>query len=121
MSTPAPSRWPAPSPAAVRKLLRALAGGVRHDYGLAQALADEPWHVTEVLDRAAGLELIRGRHLTDAGRLLLGQEGHRPPGREDARTANSADPGCCWCGSCAVTRLHDTSAPYYPVSLREGR
>lgn len=117
----ASSRRPAPSVAAVRKLLRALADGVRYDYGLVQALADEPWHLTEVLDRADSLELVRGRHLTDAGRLLLGEDGRRAPGRKSIGTSNSAETTRCSCGSCAATGLHDTTAPYYPVSLREGR
>ncbi|QYA94764.1 hypothetical protein KZO11_14220 [Streptomyces anulatus] len=117
----APSRRPAPSVAAVRKLLCALADGVRYDHGLAQALAGEPWHLTEVLDRADSLDLVRGRHLMDAGRLLLGENGRRPPGRKSVDIPNSAEPVRCSCGSCATTGLHDTTAPYYPVSLREGR
>ncbi|MFB7209853.1 hypothetical protein [Streptomyces sp. NPDC056255] len=75
MSEPEVRPGPVPSAAAVRKLLQALAQGVRHDTGLAQILIGEPWPLGEVLDRAAELELIRRRHLTDAGRLLLGDAG----------------------------------------------
>ncbi|MET8883039.1 hypothetical protein [Streptomyces rubiginosohelvolus] len=115
-----PLRPPA-SAAAVGKLLHALADGVRYEYGLFQALSDEPWHPTEVLDRAERLGLIRGRHLTDAGRLLLGKDGRRMPGEKRTDPSNFTEPVSCSCGSCAATGLHDTSAPYYPVSLREGR
>ncbi|GGT48092.1 hypothetical protein P6B95_19065 [Streptomyces atratus] len=113
-----------PSADAVRKLLCALAQGVRHDYGLSQALTGELWSVETVLERAADLELIRGRHLTDAGRLLLGGATHPSPRRLIGGaqfSANSASGKRCWCGSCVATGLYDSTAPYYPVSLREGR
>ncbi|WP_406013628.1 hypothetical protein OG520_16150 [Streptomyces sp. NBC_00984] len=111
---------PVPSAAAVRKLLHALAQGVRHDTGLAQVLIDEPWPLGAVLDRAAELELIRRRHLTDAGRLLLGDAVGRPA-RAQRGPANPPSTGRCCCGSCVATGLYDSDAPYYPVSLREGR
>ncbi|WP_456340302.1 hypothetical protein [Streptomyces anulatus] len=109
-----------PSAEAVQKLLHALAHGVRHDDGLAQVLTSEPWSLGEVIDRATELELIRRRHLTDAGRMMLGEEGLRLD-RRAMKPVNETQFKRCWCGSCAATGLHDTTAPYYPVSLREGR
>ncbi|MEU2128490.1 hypothetical protein [Streptomyces sp. NPDC018352] len=120
MSEPEVRPGPVPSAAAVRKLLQALAQGVRHDTGLAQILMGEPWPLGAVLDRAAELELIRRRHLTDAGRLLLGDAGGRPAKKQRDSVNSSPQKRCC-CGSCVTTGLYDSDAPYYPVSLREGR
>ncbi|WP_406731780.1 hypothetical protein [Streptomyces sp. NBC_01794] len=118
MSEPDPPS--VPSASAVRK----LAHGVRYEGGLAHALAEEPWPLEAVLRRAAELELIRGRHLTDAGRLVLAEPAHwrlRKAAEEALDSANFVREKWCWCGSCAETGLYDSSGPYYPVSLREGR
>ncbi|GGV84275.1 hypothetical protein GCM10015535_28710 [Streptomyces gelaticus] len=116
MTEPEPK--PVPSAAAVRKLLHALAQGVRHDAGLALVLIGEPWSLGTVLDRAAELELIRRRHLTDAGRLLLGGAGGGPV-RAQRVAANPPPNDRCCCGSCAATG-RTTVMP--PITLcRSGR
>lgn len=115
---------PVPPAEAVRKLLHALARGVRHDEGLTRALTDGPWPLGPVLHRATELELIRGRHLTDAGRLVLGEPVYwRSRRAAEARleSANFAREHRCYCGSCVETGCTTLPAPYYPLSLREGR
>lgn len=127
MSEPAPQL--PPSVEVVQRLLHAIAQGMRDDRRLSRVTASGSWRLAEVQERAVELGLLtRRRQLTDIGRVFLGEPTHWRARRCARSTRVSLNPTSnrpCSCGSCSAVDpapgLDDRAAPYYPLSLREGR